>query len=851
MTGGFLQLVAKNYDDLYLTTSPQVTLFKIVYRRYTNFSLYDEDILIKSGGNFSSKTTIKLKNNADLLHKLYVVIDLPKIKISKKKPTFKDVKSFLKKYGVTWNYPSSVNDNNTVTIDYYDLSAGEYSIANSINKRITHLTNIYNLLNNGAIMANDQSEISNIGGIGNLVLNPLTRLQDLSGSFIISNQSKYNEIQTELINGKTCTNELLYRMFSFYSTDYGNLDIPVLQCEFLSSVNFTQTLTYPTTKNLSLYESDIQSTLLETGILIGALKAYSKDTILYNANYSYNNSGSILSGNLSNISSSGTGNLYKNVIYNVTITNAVISGSTITNGNIIGTFVDPLMSGNTNMIDNLILTNVTISTVDDEIYTNYVILNASITLNSESIDNISISGTIINGTLIKSTVNNVIINDAVFTLPTITDGIVSIPTIDATLINDGSILMPLATLIDSNNIKTQKTLYNCLFQGGNLNASTTTTTRSIISGTEAYVVFIDAQIINATKNGNTINGGTVKFGTLIENNVSFSTNISNAILLNASVKLKTSTITTIYDITDVILSNISIIENNLSIATIVSGTIKTNVVKNATVTSVIKQDQYLTNGVLTGGTMYNYEIQDINIESGILPNSFLTNATLIDSSGFIYSNVNLDNLNLSYVTNITNAIITNNTTNLIDIPDIAVNSFDNQQSNPLFGKILKRNSISTDSIGLSTIFSNDSPSIIKLQLYNADDFRYITYMTYLNNIIRIKPITSNDIIEFNPNYSSFYQENLTISSENLNILTPDLLSLDESILFYHTLDPNTTQYNVENFNKNDQIKIFFNNIHNKTYDIINQYNNIIPVIRDDYKNTDAHMIYTKYINYLM
>lgn len=87
MTGGFLQLVAKNYDDLYLTITPQVTLFKVVYRRYTNFSIYDDDILIKSGGNFSSKTSIKLDNNADLLHKMYVVVELPQIKITKKKST--------------------------------------------------------------------------------------------------------------------------------------------------------------------------------------------------------------------------------------------------------------------------------------------------------------------------------------------------------------------------------------------------------------------------------------------------------------------------------------------------------------------------------------------------------------------------------------------------------------------------------------------------------------------------------------------------------------------------------------------------------------------------------------------
>ena len=39
MTGGLMQLVAYGAQDLYLTGNPQVTFFKIVYKRYTNFSM--------------------------------------------------------------------------------------------------------------------------------------------------------------------------------------------------------------------------------------------------------------------------------------------------------------------------------------------------------------------------------------------------------------------------------------------------------------------------------------------------------------------------------------------------------------------------------------------------------------------------------------------------------------------------------------------------------------------------------------------------------------------------------------------------------------------------------------------
>ena len=39
MGGGLLQLVAYGAQDVYLTGNPQITFFKVVYRRHTNFSI--------------------------------------------------------------------------------------------------------------------------------------------------------------------------------------------------------------------------------------------------------------------------------------------------------------------------------------------------------------------------------------------------------------------------------------------------------------------------------------------------------------------------------------------------------------------------------------------------------------------------------------------------------------------------------------------------------------------------------------------------------------------------------------------------------------------------------------------
>jgi len=68
MGGGLMQLVAYGAQDVYLTGSAQITLFKVVYRRHTNFSAEHMEIPIetaKPGGRVS----VQVQRNADLMAK--------------------------------------------------------------------------------------------------------------------------------------------------------------------------------------------------------------------------------------------------------------------------------------------------------------------------------------------------------------------------------------------------------------------------------------------------------------------------------------------------------------------------------------------------------------------------------------------------------------------------------------------------------------------------------------------------------------------------------------------------------------------------------------------------------------
>ena len=73
MGGGLMQLVAYGAQDIYLTGNPQITFFKVVYRRHTNFSM--EAIQQTINGDQSTKGgtgTVTVSRNGDLVSKIYV-----------------------------------------------------------------------------------------------------------------------------------------------------------------------------------------------------------------------------------------------------------------------------------------------------------------------------------------------------------------------------------------------------------------------------------------------------------------------------------------------------------------------------------------------------------------------------------------------------------------------------------------------------------------------------------------------------------------------------------------------------------------------------------------------------------
>ena len=72
MGGGLMQLVAYGAQDVYLTGNPQITFFKVVYRRHTNFAQECIEQTFSGAVGSGKRVTATLARNGDLVKEIYL-----------------------------------------------------------------------------------------------------------------------------------------------------------------------------------------------------------------------------------------------------------------------------------------------------------------------------------------------------------------------------------------------------------------------------------------------------------------------------------------------------------------------------------------------------------------------------------------------------------------------------------------------------------------------------------------------------------------------------------------------------------------------------------------------------------
>ena len=88
MGGGLMQLVSYGAQDIYISGNPQITFWKILYKRHTNFAVESIEVTFNGQADFNKRVTAVINRNADLMYKTYVQVVLPQIDLSATSGTF-------------------------------------------------------------------------------------------------------------------------------------------------------------------------------------------------------------------------------------------------------------------------------------------------------------------------------------------------------------------------------------------------------------------------------------------------------------------------------------------------------------------------------------------------------------------------------------------------------------------------------------------------------------------------------------------------------------------------------------------------------------------------------------------
>jgi len=74
-----MQLVAYGAQDVYLTGNPQITFWKVSYRRHTNFAMESIEQTFNGQADFGRRVTCTISRNGDLAYRTYLQVTLPEI----------------------------------------------------------------------------------------------------------------------------------------------------------------------------------------------------------------------------------------------------------------------------------------------------------------------------------------------------------------------------------------------------------------------------------------------------------------------------------------------------------------------------------------------------------------------------------------------------------------------------------------------------------------------------------------------------------------------------------------------------------------------------------------------------
>ena len=228
MAGGLINIVSYGAQDLYLSGDPEITFYKMAYRRHTNFSIESVEIDIEDTLRFGNKSEVEIRPIGDGVHKGYLEIVLPRIAFRKRNvgiipttPSQSDLDEAMANYNIIKEFMKintsayitayeniNIENTSTLTIIEYALDQFKdtYISSEDSNIKSAKIDNYNNLLDSTDMSSSTFKLHKNLSNL-HIILNIL-RDRIIGGATITVSQ-----LQSQLdsaIDNSTATQEFFF-----------------------------------------------------------------------------------------------------------------------------------------------------------------------------------------------------------------------------------------------------------------------------------------------------------------------------------------------------------------------------------------------------------------------------------------------------------------------------------------------------------------------------------------------------------------------------------------------------------------------------------------------------------------
>lgn len=185
-SGGLINIVSYGSQDLYLTGAPEVSFFKTVYRRYTNFSMESYEIPFDNTFKFGCENILTFQKIGDLVHKAYIKIKIPEISFNRI-VYMTDINNANNNYHTAVANLKKIMIFMNVNINAYRAALSAYQANNILycSEMVSNITNVFNsyisntetmnaitYFTSNSPLVNVPPKLFNIQMISNSILNP-------------------------------------------------------------------------------------------------------------------------------------------------------------------------------------------------------------------------------------------------------------------------------------------------------------------------------------------------------------------------------------------------------------------------------------------------------------------------------------------------------------------------------------------------------------------------------------------------------------------------------------------------------------------------------------------------------